>query len=61
MGLFKGLVNLAAAAVTAPVALAADSVTGFGMFRDDRESFSEKTAKKAARAIEDMTDDEWED
>lgn len=54
MGLFSSLVDAATSVVALPVAVVKDTVTLGGLATGQRETYTEKQARKAAEAAEEL-------
>lgn len=57
MGLFSSLVDAATSVVAVPVAVVKDAVTLGGLATGQRETYTEKQARKAAEAVEEVADE----
>lgn len=57
MGLFSNLINTAASVAALPVAVVKDAVTLGGLATGEDETYTEKQARRAADAVEELFDD----
>lgn len=57
MGLFSSLVDAATSIVAVPVAVVKDTVTLGGLATGERETYTERQARKAAEAVEEVVEE----